>query len=84
MRSTSILTVAIRNYLEALNAGAQPDAEEAYELEEAVAALGLRLAELADRRDPAGDSQAGANAADEPYVDDDRMPAESQIYPLDR
>lgn len=64
MRSTSILTIAVRNYLEALNAGAEPDPQEAYELEEAVAALQLKLTELADARDPAGNSQAGADAAD--------------------
>lgn len=64
MRSTDHLIDALKAYEEALDAGCEIGPTEAYRLEEALASLQLKLTEVADRRDPAGDSQAGANAAD--------------------
>lgn len=75
-----------------------PDGEDLSALEERLAALQLRLAKIADDRDPAGNAtMLECHREDCPEcrdllelagliegTDDDRMPAESQIYPLDR
>lgn len=85
MRSTKHLIDALTNYGWGLDAGCETTSDELYQLEEALASLLLKVQARTTEQDPAGDSQAGADAADtspDPY--DDRMPAESMIYPGDR
>lgn len=56
MRSTKFLIDALRNYREALDAGAEATPEELFELEEAAAALLVKIDRLADQRDQAGNA----------------------------